>query len=184
MKPGLKFLIEAGPLAAFFIGNWKGGIFWGTGIFMIATAIALATSWITMRKLAMVPLIGAVFVAVFGTLTLWLHDDIFIKIKVTLINALFGSVLLGGLFFDRLFLKYVMGEAINMTDQAWRTLTIRWGIFFWLMAVLNEIIWRTQSTEFWISFKVFGLLALTLVFALSQAPFMAKHMIEDKPGTP
>lgn len=183
MSPAVKFLVEAGPLIAFFVANWKGGIFWGTGIFMAATAIALAVSWIMTRKLAVVPLIGAGFVAVFGALTLWLHDDTFIKIKVTLINALFGAILLGGLFFGQTLLKFVMGEAIRMSDQGWRTLTLRWGIFFLALAVLNEVVWRTQTTETWVNFKVFGLLPLTLLFALSQGPFMARHMIEDKPET-
>ena len=96
MGQGTKLLIEMGPLVAFFIANWKAGIFWGTGIFMVATAIALAASWILTRKIAMVPLVSAVFVALFGALTLWLHSDLFIKVKVTLINALFGAVLLGG----------------------------------------------------------------------------------------
>jgi intracellular septation protein len=184
MNPGLKLLVEAGPLVAFFIANWKAGIFWGTGIFMVATAIALTISWVMTRKLAVVPLIGAGFVAIFGALTLWLQDDTFIKIKVTLVNALFGAVLLGGLLFGQTFLKLIMGEAIKMTEQAWRTLTLRWALFFFAMAILNEVIWRTQSTEFWVNFKVFGLLPLTLVFALSQGPYMAKHMIEDTPETP
>lgn len=184
MSPAVKLLVEAGPLVAFFIANWKAGIFWGTGIFMVATAIALTVSWVLTRKVAMVPLIGAGFVAIFGALTLWLHDDTFIKIKVTLINGLFGAILLGGLFFGQTFLKFVMGEAIKMTEPAWRTLTLRWGIFFFALAILNEFVWRTQSTETWVNFKVFGLLPLTLVFALSQGPFMARHMIEDTPGTP
>jgi intracellular septation protein len=184
MRPGIKLLVEAGPLIAFFIANWKGGIFWGTGVFMVAITIALAASWIMTRKLAMVPLIGAVFVAIFGALTLWLHDDTFIKIKVTLINGLFGAILLGGLLFGQTFLKYVMGEAIKMTDQGWRTLTLRWGIFFFALAAINEFVWRTLTTESWVNFKVFGLMPLTIVFALSQGPFMAKHMIEDKPETP
>jgi intracellular septation protein len=181
MSPALKFVIEAGPLITFFAANWWGGIFWATGVFMVATAIALAASWALTRKFAVVPLIGAVFVAIFGGLTLWLQDDMFIKIKVTLINGLFACILLGGLFFGQTFLKYVMGEAIRMTDEGWRTLTIRWGMFFFAMAALNEVIWRTQSNEVWINFKVFGLLALTFGFAISQGPFMAKHMIEDKP---
>jgi intracellular septation protein len=181
MSPALKVLVEAGPLIAFFLANWKAGIFWGTGIFMAATAAALAVSWAMTRRLAIVPLIGAGFVAIFGALTLWLHDDTFIKLKVTLINALFGTVLLGGLVFGQVLLKFVLGEAIRMPDQAWRTLTIRWGVFFYFLALLNEFVWRTQSTETWVSFKVFGLLPLTLVFALAQGPFMARHMIEDKP---
>src|SRR5262245_14430921 len=130
MPPLLKLLIEAGPLVVFFVANWLGGIFWATGVFMAATAISLAASWVLTRKLAIAPLIGAGFVAVFGALTLWLHDDTFIKVKVTLINALFGTVLLGGLAFRQFFLKFVMGEAVNMTDEGWRKLTLRLGLFF------------------------------------------------------
>ena len=181
MKPGVKILVEMGPLLAFFIGNWKAGIFWGTGIFMVATAVALAVSWALTRKLATVPLISAIFVAIFGALTLYLQSDLFIKVKVTLINALFGAILLGGAAFGRNYLKVVMGEAMKLSEAAWRTLTIRWGIFFFFLAALNETVWRSVSTDTWVDFKVFGLLPLTLVFALANAPFMARHMIEDKP---
>jgi intracellular septation protein len=180
MNQGLKIVIEMGPLIAFFIGNWRGGIFWGTGIFMAATAVALATSWVLTRRLAMVPLVSAVFVAVFGALTLWLQSDLFIKVKVTLINALFGAILLGGLAFGRSYLKLVMGEAMKLPESAWRTLTLRWGVFFFALALLNEIVWRSVSTDMWVNFKVFGLLPLTLAFALANAPFMARHMIEDE----
>jgi intracellular septation protein len=181
MKPGVKLLVEMGPLIAFFIGNWLGGIFWGTGVFMVATALALAVSWALTRRLAMVPLISAVFVASFGGLTLWLHSDLFIKVKVTLINALFGAILLGGLAFGRSYLKLVMGEALKLPEAAWRTLTLRWGVFFFCLAALNEIVWRNVSTDAWVNFKVFGLLPITLVFALANAPFMAKHAAEDEP---
>ena len=181
MNQGVKLLIEMGPLIAFFAANWLAGIFWGTGIFMAATVIALALSWSLTRKLAMVPLVSAVFVAVFGGLTLWLQSDLFIKVKVTLINALFGAILLGGLAFGRSYLKLVMGEAMKLPEAAWRTLTLRWGVFFFGLAILNEIVWRSVSTGMWVNFKVFGLLPLTLVFALANAPFMARHMIEDDP---
>jgi intracellular septation protein len=180
---GMKLLIEMGPLVVFFAGNWLGGIFVGTAVFMVATVVALAVSWGLTRKIAMVPLVSAVFVALFGALTLWLHSELFIKVKVTLINALFGAVLLGGVAFGRHYLKLIMGEAMKLPEQAWRTLSIRWGLFFFAMAVLNEIIWRTQSTDFWVNFKVFGLLPLTLIFALANAPFMAKHMQEDQQET-
>jgi intracellular septation protein len=179
MGQGMKLLIEMGPLVAFFIANWKAGIFWGTGIFMAATAVSLITSWVLTRKLAMVPLVSAVFVALFGALTLWLHSDLFIKVKVTLINALFGAVLLGGVAMGRSYLKLIMGEAVKLTEQAWRTLSIRWGVFFLALAVLNEIVWRNASTDTWVNFKVFGLLPITLIFAFANAPFMSKHMIED-----
>jgi intracellular septation protein len=179
MGQGTKLLIEMGPLVAFFIANWKAGIYWGTGIFMVATAISLAVSWIMTRKIAMVPLVSAVFVALFGALTLWLHSDLFIKVKVTLINALFGAVLLGGVAFGRSYIKLIMGEAVKLTEEAWRTLSIRWGVFFFAMAALNEVVWRSFSTDAWVNFKVFGLLPLTLVFAVANAPYMTKHMIED-----
>jgi intracellular septation protein len=183
MNPIVKMFIEAGPLIAFFVGNWMAGIFWGTGIFMAATALALILSWLLTRKLAVMPLISAGFVAVFGVLTLWLHDDTFIKVKVTLINALFGVVLLGGLFFGQTFLKFVMGEALKMSDEGWRALTIRWGIFFLCIAVVNEVVWRMVPTDTWVNFKV-ALLPITLVFALSQAPMMTKHMIGDESKPP
>ena len=183
MNPLVKVIIEAGPLIAFFVTNWMAGIFWGTGVFMAATVIALILSWLLTRKLAIIPLISAGFVAVFGTLTLWLHDETFIKVKVTLINALFGVILLGGLFFGQMFLKYVMGEALKLTDEGWRGLTIRWGIFFLCVALANEVVWRMVSTDTWVNFKV-ALLPVTLVFALSQAPMMTKHMIQDDPKTP
>ena len=179
MKPVTKSLIEFGPLLAFFIGNWKGGVFWGTGIFMVATVIALIASWMLNGKLAKVPLFSAVFVGIFGGLTIWLHNDIFIKVKVTLINGLLGLTLLGGLYYGKLFIKSIMGEAVKLPQEAWRVLTLRWGFFFLGVAVLNELIWRNVSTDMWINFKVFGLVGLTLVFALANAPFMAKHMIED-----
>ena len=179
MKTPVKLLVEMGPLAAFFLGNWIGGIFWGTGIFMAATVAALAVSWTLTRKVAMVPLVSAIFVAIFGALTLWLHSDLFIKVKVTMINALFGAILLGGAAFGRNYLKLVMGEAMTLPEFAWRTLTIRWGLFFLCLAGLNEIVWRSVSTDHWVNFKVFGLLPLTLVFALANAPYMSKHMIEQ-----
>ena len=179
MGQGTKLLIELGPLVAFFIANWKAGIFWGTGVFMVATAIALSVSWALTRKIAMVPLVSAVFVALFGALTLWLHSELFIKVKVTLINALFGAVLLGGVAMGRSYIKLIMGEAVKLTEEAWRTLSIRWGVFFFAMAGLNEVIWRNFSTDAWVNFKVFGLLPLTLVFAIANAPYMTRHMIED-----
>jgi intracellular septation protein len=178
--PGwLRILVEWGPLIAFFIANARAGIFWGTGVFMAATTAALAISWTLTRRLALVPLIGAVFVAVFGGLTLWLQNDTFIKVKVTLVNVMFGSILLAGLFFGKQFLKLILGEALKMDDEGWRILTLRWGLFFFALAALNEVIWRSVSTDLWVNFKVFGILPLTLLFALSQAPLMSKHMIGE-----
>ena len=178
--PGwLRVLVEWGPLIAFFIANARAGIFWGTAVFMAATAAALAVSWTLTRRLALVPLIGAIFVAVFGGLTLWLQNDIFIKVKVTLVNVMFGSILLTGLYFGKQFLKLILGEALKMDDEGWRILTLRWGLFFFALAALNEVIWRSVTTDLWVNFKVFGILPLTLLFALSQAPLMSRHMIGE-----
>jgi intracellular septation protein len=146
--------------------------------------VALAASWVMTRKIAKVPLFSAIFVGIFGGLTIWMHDDTFIKVKVTLINVFFGALLLGGLYYGKLFIRYVVGEAVNLPTAAWRVLTLRWGIFFLAVAVLNELIWRNVSTDTWVNFKVFGLLGLTPVFALANAPFMAKHMIEDEASKP
>jgi intracellular septation protein len=187
MSQGRKQLLEFAPLALFFIANWRGGIYFATGVFMAASLLVLAYGYFTTGKIAKMPLVTAVIVAVFGGLTLYLHDDTFIKVKVTLINAVFAALLLGGVFFRRNFIKDVMGEAMALPDAAWRTLSLRWGAFFAGMAALNEYVWRHFTTDQWVSFKVFGLMGLTFVFALANAPFMARHMPDDgdaKPAKP
>ena len=177
-----KLLIDFGPLLAFFIANWQGGIYWGTGVFMAATAVALCVSWILHRKLPVMLLVGAGFVAVFGGLTLWLQDATFIKIKVSLVNVLFSAALLGGLAFGKIFLKTVMGDALQMADEGWRKLTWRTGLFFFAVALLNEAVWRTQSENFWVNFKVFGILPLTCIFFAAQTPLMLRHANPEQPG--
>ena len=184
LTQGQKLLLDFAPLLIFFAANWKAGIFWGTGLFMVATAVALIVGYALTGTIARVPLITALFVGLFGGLTLWLHNDLFIKIKVTLINALFGTALLAGLRYDHLFLKALMGEMVAMPVAAWRQLTVRWGIFFLAMAGLNELVWRHVSTDMWVNFKVFGLMGLTMIFAFGNAPFMAKHMEEQDNGKP
>jgi intracellular septation protein len=179
MSQARKQFLDFAPLVVFFIANWKAGIFWATGIFMAVSLVVLAYTYFSTGKIAKVPLVSAILVAVFGGLTLYLQDETFIKIKVTLVNGIFCALLLGGLAFGRTFIKDVMGEAIQLPDQAWRTLSLRWGVFFGVMALINEIVWRNFTTDQWVSFKVFGLMGLTLVFALANAPFMAKHMPED-----
>lgn len=183
MSQGMKLLIEMGPLVAFFVANWLGGPYWATGAVMVATLFSLAVSWILTRKLALMPLITAAFVAVFGVLTFVFHDEAFIQVKVTLINAMFGAALLVGLMFGRSYLKLIMESAIKLPDAAWRTLSLRWGIFFIGMAVLNEVLRQVLSWDNWVTFKAFGLLGLTLVFALANAPFMAKNAIETESKT-
>lgn len=179
MHPLLKFVLEMGPLVIFFIANGRGGIYVATGAFMVATFAALLAMWIIARKIAVMPLISAAVVLVFGTLTIVLQDDHFIKLKPTLVNALFGVALLGGMLLNKPLLPYVLGDVFHIDAEGWRKLTIRWGIFFIVMAVLNEIVWRSVSTDTWVAFKTFGYLPITFVFALLQAPLLTRHAVEQ-----
>jgi len=198
MKPWLKLAIEAGPLAVFFIVNSHGGLpelrglwraadaqplfqqglFEATGAFMAATVIALFAGWFLERRLPVIPLVSGFFVLVFGGLTLVLADELFIKLKPTLVNGLFAVILLGGLAFKRSLLKPLFGSAFQLNDAGWRTLTLRWGLFFVFLAILNEIVWRSFSTDFWIAFKLFGVLPITVVFAGSQTPLIMRQQTE------
>ncbi|MEE2698164.1 MAG: septation protein A [Pseudomonadota bacterium] len=175
----LRPVVEYGPLAAFFIAYYLSDLFVATASIMIATALALALSYIVERRIPMMPLITAGIIGVFGGLTLWLQDETFIKMKPTIIQAIFGTVLISGLLIKRLFLKSLMGGAWQITDEGWRILTIRFSFFFFLSAALNEIVWRTQSTDFWVNFKVFGLIGLTLIFILTQLPLLKRFPIKD-----
>lgn len=175
----MKFLIELGPLAAFFIAYQRFGLMTATAVIMAATAIAIAASWLLTRKVAKVPLISALLIGVFGGLTLWLGDPVFIKVKPTIIYLLFAGALGGGLVFGRSLLKPLFEMAFRLPEQAWRTLTLRWAVFFFAMAVLNEAVWRTMATDFWVDVKVFGFLPLTFLFALSQVPFISRHHLGE-----
>jgi len=179
MSQGRKQFLEFAPLLIFFAVNWKAGIFWATGVFMALTLAVLLYTYLSTGKVAKVPLATAILVGVFGGLTLYLHDEVFIKVKVTLVNAIFAVLLLGGVAFGRHFIKDVMGEALTLPDTAWRKLSLRWGFFFAFLAILNEVVWRSVTTDQWVTFRVFGLMGLTLVFALANAPFMARHMPQD-----
>ena len=180
--PGwLRPTVEYGPIAAFFVAYYMSDLFAATAAIMVATAVALAVSYIVERRIPMMPLITAGIVGVFGGLTLWLQDETFIKMKPTIIQAIFGAVLLGGLFAKRLFLKTLLGAAWRLTDEGWRALTVRFSLFFFVMAALNEVVWRTQSTEFWVNFKVFGLMGLTFVFIMAQMPMLKRYTIADNP---
>ncbi|MFD1697590.1 septation protein A [Roseibium aestuarii] len=192
MSPLLKLALELGPLGVFFLFNARGEqiasalpalqalgkpIFLATAAFMVAITLSLAVSlWLT-KRLPIMPLVTGVVVLVFGTLTLWLHDDLFIKLKPTIVNCLFGAVLLGGLVFGKSFLGYVFDGAFRLTNEGWRLLTLRWGLFFFVLAAINEIVWRNFSTDFWVSFKVFGVMPLTFVFALCQLPVLQRHAL-------
>jgi len=129
--------------------------------------------------LPIMPLVSGIVVFVFGALTLWLQDDVFIKMKPTIVNTLFGVVLLGGLLFGRSLLGYVFDSAFRMDAEGWRKLTLRWGLFFLLLAVLNEVIWRSFSTDTWVAFKVWGIMPLTLLFTLSQMPLIMRHSVDE-----
>ena len=179
VHPGLKIALEMGPLVLCFIGNAYGGIYVATGLLMVATPLSLAIMWVIARRIAITPLISAALVLVFGALTIYLQDDHFIKIKATLVNGLFATALLGTLAFGKPLLPYMLDGMVALTDRGWRILTLRWGLFFLAMAVLNEVVWRSASTDTWITFKTFGYLPLTLIFALSQAPLMARYKLAD-----
>ena len=180
VNPLFKLTLELGPLAIFFFANAKFGIFAATGAFMVAITVALAASWLLTRRLAIMPLVTGIVVLVFGGLTLALQDEIFIKMKPTIVNTLFGGVLIGGLFFGKSLLGYVFDSVFQLTDEGWRKLTLRWGLFFFLLAIVNEVIWRNFSTDFWVSFKVFGMMPLTIIFTLTQMPLIQRHSLDDK----
>jgi len=173
-----KLAIELAPLAIFFLVNWKFGIFYATGVFMLATAAALAVAWVRLRKVAVMPLVTGAFVLVFGGLTLYLHNDTFIKLKPTLVNLLFAAILFYGLLANKPLLKIVLGEAISLSEEGWRLLTWRWAGFFVVLAALNELVWRTLSTDTWVSFKLFGIMPLTLLFGIAQIGLIRRNTIE------
>lgn len=181
-SPGwLRPMVDYGPLAAFFLTYYKVDLFAATGALMAATAVALALSLIFEKRIPMMPLVTAAVVGVFGGLTLWLQDETFIKMKPTIVQILFAVVLLGGLAFGRPLLKSVLGSAISMDEEGWRKLSARYAFFFLAMAGVNEAVWRTQSTDFWVTFKVFGLAGLTILFALTQIPTMTRHGLGKEP---
>ena len=171
----LKMLVELGPLVLFFLVNAKAGIYWGTGCFIGATIVALVASHLLFGRIPAMPLISGFFVIVFGGLTLWLHDDVFIKLKPTIVNTIFGLTLFAGLYTGKSLLKYVFGDAFKLTAEGWRKLTFRWAYFFLTLAVLNEVIWRTTTTDTWVSFKVFGIMPMTMIFALAQMPLLKRY---------
>lgn len=180
LKPGLKFALEMGPLVLFFIAYNKFGIFAGTGTLMVATVAALAVTYALTRHLPVMPMVTAMMVMIFGGATLLLHDDTFVKMKATVAYLLFATALLGGLLFGKALLSVAFDSVMNLTEEGWRKLTLRWGLFFIVMAAVNEVVWRTQTENFWVNFKVFGFVPLTIVFALSQTPLMLKYELKDE----
>ena len=176
--PMFKLATELGPLLIFFFANAKFNLFVATGAFMVAIVVALVASWMVTRHIPVMALVTGVIVLVFGTLTLVLHDETFIKVKPTIIYGLFAAVLGGGLLFGRSFIAILFDQMFNLTPEGWRKLTLRWTLFFVAMALLNEVIWRTQTTDFWVAFKAFGVIPITMVFAMLQMPLVKRYSCE------
>jgi intracellular septation protein len=197
----LKLVLEMGPLMVFFLANNRpqlfrpilstvlpatimegpqSGIFIATAAFMVAMLISLVLTKVLMGKLPIMPLVSGVVVLVFGGLTLWLQDDLFIKLKPTIVNSLFGAVLLGGLAFGKPLLPYVLDSVFRLTAEGWHKLTFRWGIFFFVLAAINEIVWRMFSTDTWVAFKVWGVMPITIIFAMSQVGILQRYELKDE----
>ncbi|MEP0320934.1 septation protein A [Bauldia litoralis] len=195
INPLLKLALELGPLGVFFFANARGEwlaerfpaleqlggpLFVATALFIVATLIALTVSLILTRRLPIMPLITGVVVLIFGGLTLWLQDETFIKMKPTIVNVLFGATLLIGLAFGKSLLGYVFDSVFRLSDEGWEKLTLRWGLFFFVLAALNEIVWRSVSTDMWVNFKVFGIMPITFVFTLFQLPLINRYTLPEK----
>ena len=182
-KSFLKFITDFGPLLVFFSFYYKNEKDLTVAIppFIVATLIALIVVWILEKKIPMVPLLGGIFITLFGGLTIYFNNPIFIYIKPTIINILFGLALLFGKFFSsEPILKKMLGKSIQLTDEGWKILNLRWVYFFFGLALLNEIIWRTQSEEFWVNFKVWGILPLTIIFTAFQISIINKYKLNEE----
>jgi len=177
MQQVLKLVLELGPVVAFFVANGRFGIITGTMVFMGATAVSLAVSYALMRKIPIMPLVSGVFVLVFGGLTILLADELFIKLRPTIVNVMFAAILGFGLATNRLFAKIVFETAISLTDRGWVLITRAWMCFFLFLAMMNEIVWRNVPTETWIKFKMFGVMPMTMLFAIALVPLMMKHSL-------
>jgi intracellular septation protein len=175
--------LDIGPVLLFVASYWLFGIYSATAVVMLAIACAVAIEFSLERKVSPMLLITFALVLVFGGLTLWLTNDIFIKMKPTILYAMFACILAGGLLSERVFLKYVLGHAFQLSDPAWRALTWRWSSFFLVLAIANEFVWRTASTDIWVAFKL-GVIPLTIIFALAQTPFILRNQVEGDKSPP
>lgn len=194
VSPLLKLVLEMGPLIVFFFANSRAvqlqasfpflqslgdPIFVATALFMVALGISLVVSYALTRTLPLLPVVTFVFVVLMGGLTIWLQNDTFIKLKPTITNCLFGAAILTGLMFGRNFLRLVLDSAFNMDEDGWNKLALRWGLFFFVLAAINEIVWRGFSTEFWVAFKVWGVMPLTILFTATQIPLIQRHSLDE-----
>ena len=179
MKSIFKLLIDIGPLAVFFVFYTRSDLKTAILPFMIATIIAVLFSYIVEKKIPIMPTVGAVIILIFGGLTIYFDNETFFKMKPTIINILFAGILYGGIILNKSLLRYLLGAALKLQDKGWDILTKRWIGFFIALAILNEIIWRTQTTDIWVSFKVFGILPITFIFTLAQFSIIKKYQIED-----
>lgn len=182
INPLLKIAFEMGPLGVFFIGNARFDLFVATAAFMVASLVSLGALWALTRKLAIMPLVTAGIVLVFGGLTLWLQDETFIKMKPTIVNGLFAATLGIGLMLRKPLLQVVFEGAFDLTDVGWRRISLAWTLFFAFMAVLNEVLWRNMSTDAWVTFKTFGSPAITFIFAIGLTPILTRHAKEAAPA--
>jgi intracellular septation protein len=179
LHPAAKFALDFGPLLVFVIAYWRFDIFVATATFMVTTVVAIAVSYALTRHVTIMLVVTSIVILVFGTLTLVLHDRTFIQVKPTIIYALFGATLLGGYVFDKPLLAIVLDSMVHLKEEGWRKLTLRWAAFFFVMAVVNEIVWRTQTTQFWVNFKLFGFPPLTFVFAALQYRLLMRYATDE-----
>lgn len=184
INPVLKLALEFGPLALFFIASARTNLVVATSVLMAGVVVTLVVSYALTRRIPIMPLVTAVAVLVFGGLTLYFDNPVFIKIKPTIVNVIFGTALLGGLAFDKPLLPVVLDVALHLDRDGWVKLTFRWGVFFFFLAALNEIVWRTQTDVFWAGFKVFGTMPITILFALAQVPLILRHELKETADAP
>lgn len=184
INPILKLALEFGPLALFFVASARTNLVIATSVLMVGVVVTLVVSYVLTRRIPIMPLVTAIAVLVFGALTLYFANPVFIKIKPTIVNVIFGTALLGGLAFDKPLLPVVLDVALHLDRDGWVKLTFRWGVFFFVLAALNEIVWRTQTDVFWAGFKVFGTMPITILFALSQVPLILRHEVKQPADAP
>ena len=180
MNSFIKLFIDIGPLAVFFIYyKVSGDLIEAILPLMLATIISVVISYILEKRIPIMPTLGAGIVVIFGGLTIIFDNKIFIFMKPTIINIMFAAILYGGIILKKPLLKYLLGSALKLEEEGWSILTQRWAAFFIALAVLNEIVWRTMSEDFWVSFKVFGILPITFIFTMTQFPLIKKYQVED-----